>query len=174
MTMPPLLMIAAGRRPRLRDNPKVRPKELALHFGVADLLRRFARPDWRWGHYPAGEHREPRVAAKLKAMGVQRGWPDLMLFSPTGRFHALELKREGESLTEDQNSFAAWCAAAGVPYGVARTLDEALRFLSAWGVLRVGIAPAGRQRAPRPADDPEPVGRFSDLPMLGAMPGADH
>src|SRR5271156_5557392 len=115
MTVPPLLMLAEGRRPRPRKAAVPRPKELALHMSVADILRRFARPDWRWSHFPAGEHRDVRTAAKLKAMGVQRGWPDFVLFDPTGRLHALELKREGETLTDDQEDFQTWCIARGVP-----------------------------------------------------------
>jgi hypothetical protein len=118
----------------------MRPVELCLHLAIADLLRRFIRSEWRWGHYPAGEHRDIRTAAKLRAMGVQRGWPDLMLFDGAGRLHALELKRQGETLTEDQAAFAAWCVGAGVPHAVVRSTDEALRILSAWGALRVQVA----------------------------------
>jgi hypothetical protein len=139
VTQPPLLMLAEGRRPRPRKAAVPRPRELELHLAVADLLRRFARPDWRWGHYPAGEHRDVRTAAKLKAMGVQRGWPDFTLFDPTGRLHALELKRQGESLTEDQEAFQSWCVGQGVPHVVAWTLDEALAALNGWEVLRIKI-----------------------------------
>jgi hypothetical protein len=118
----------------------MRPVELCLHLAVADLLRRFIHSDWRWGHYPAGEHRDIRTAVKLKAMGVQRGWPDLMLFDGAGRLHALELKREGETLTEDQVAFEAWCVGARVPHGVARSTDEALRILTSWDALRMQVA----------------------------------
>jgi hypothetical protein len=137
--LPPLLAIAAGRRARPRKAVVPRPKELALHLAVADVLRRFSRPDWRWAHYPAGEHRDVRTAAKLKAMGVQRGWPDFVLFDPSGRLHALELKRRGETLSEDQLAFEAWCAAHAVPHSVARTVDEAMAVLSGWGALRVKV-----------------------------------
>ena len=54
MTLPPVLALAAGVRPRKPSAP--RPKEIALHMAVADILRRFSRPDWRWSHFPAGEH----------------------------------------------------------------------------------------------------------------------
>jgi hypothetical protein len=74
-----------GQRHRARRDVAPRPKELALQMQVADLLRRFARTDWRWSHFPAGEHRDVRTAAKLKAMGVQRGWPDFILLDPAGR-----------------------------------------------------------------------------------------
>jgi hypothetical protein len=92
VTLPPLLAIAAGRRVRPRKVVAPRPLELQLHMAVADLLRRFARPDWRWSHFPAGEHRDVRTAAKLKAMGTQPGWPDLILFDPSGKLHALEYR----------------------------------------------------------------------------------
>lgn len=138
--LPPLLAIAAGRRARPRKAVVPRPKELALHLAVADVLRRFARPDWRWAHYPAGEHRDVRTAAKLKAMGVQRGWPDFVLFDPRGRLHALELKREGETMSDDQEDFQTWCIAHGAPHSVAWSIDEAMATLDAWGALRIKIS----------------------------------
>jgi hypothetical protein len=128
-------MIAAGRKPRLRKAEIPRPKEIGLHMAVAGLLRRFARPDWRWSHFPAGEHRDIRTAAKLKAMGVQRGWPDFVLFDPSGRLHGLELKRQGETLSEDQETFQEWAIGHGVPHSVSRSVDEALTVLDAWGAL---------------------------------------
>jgi hypothetical protein len=137
--LPPLLVIAAGGRVRPRKAVVPRPKELALHLAVADVLRRFSRPDWRWSHFPSGEHRDVRTAAKLKAMGLQRGWPDFVLFDPSGRLHALELKRQGETLSEDQEAFQAWCVDQAIPHAVARTTDEAMATLGAWGVLRVKI-----------------------------------
>ena len=118
-TLPPLLAYAAGRRVRPCKPSVHRPKEIALHMAVADILRRFAQPDWRWSHFPAGEHRDVRTAAKLKAMGVARGWPDFVLFDPFGCLHALELKRQGETLSEDQEAFEAWCIGRGVPHVVA-------------------------------------------------------
>lgn len=141
VTLPPLLAIAKGGRARPRKAKAPRPKEIALHMAVADLLRRFAKPEWRWSHFPAGEHRDVRTAAKLKAMGVQRGWPDFVLFDPSGRLHALELKRQGEGLTDEQKEFEAWCA-GGAPHEVARSIDDALAILTGWDVLRIKIARA--------------------------------
>jgi len=34
----------------------------------------------------------------------------LWLANPTGRLHALELKRQGEDNNKEQEAFAAWCA----------------------------------------------------------------
>ena len=139
MTVPPLLALAQGRRVRPRKAEAPSPKELALHLAVADVLRRFARPDWRWSHFPAGEHRDVRTAAKLKSMGMKAGWPDIILFDPSGRLHALELKRQGETLSDDQQDFQTWCISHGVPHSVSRSVDEALAVLGAWGVVRVTV-----------------------------------
>lgn len=143
MTLPPLLALAQGRRPRPRKAKAPRAKEIALHMAVADVLRRFARPDWRWSHFPSGEHRDKRTGAKLRAMGLQKGWPDFMLFDPSGRLHALELKREGETLTEEQEDYQEWCISTGVPHSVNRSVDEAMAVLDAWGVLRIKPAAIG-------------------------------
>jgi len=49
-------------------------------------------------------------------MGLQRGWPDFLLVVPGGLLHALELKRRGEIMAEEQESFAAWCQDQGPPF----------------------------------------------------------
>ena len=41
-----------------------------LHIPLVSTLRWCLRPDVVWRHVPNGEHRDPRTAAKLKAMGV--------------------------------------------------------------------------------------------------------
>jgi hypothetical protein len=58
--------------------------------------------------------------------------------------HALELKREGETFSEDQEAFQEWAIARGVPHSVARTLDQASDVLGAWGCLRVKISRTAR------------------------------
>lgn len=136
MIVPPLLMIAEGRKPRARKARRVPPKEISLHMTVADLLRRLARPEWAWTHFPAGEKRDVRTASKLKRMGVKPGWPDFLLVGPDGRMHGLELKREGEGLSDTQEDFRLWCVARGVPYAIAYTMAEALVVLEAWGCIR--------------------------------------
>jgi hypothetical protein len=73
-------------------------------------------------------------------MGVQRGWPDFMLFDPRGRLHALELKRQGEGLNDDQEDFQTWCIAHGAPHSVAWSIDEAMAALGGWDALRLKIS----------------------------------
>lgn len=137
---PPLIMIAQGRKPRLRKAPRARPKELVLHMAVAKVLRDHARPEWQWCHIPAGEVRDIRTATKLRQMGTKPGWPDFVLIPPTGQVHCLELKRQGEGLSDAQEDFRLWYVHHGVPHVVAFTLDQALVAFDHWGCLTIKIA----------------------------------
>jgi hypothetical protein len=139
---PPLLALAAGKKVRPRRAPVIRPKEITLHMSVAEVLREHALPTWRWSHFPAGEHRNIQTAARLKRMGLQKGWPDFVLVPPAGRLHCLELKRIGEKLSDEQEDFQLWCIRHNIPHSVAFAFDEALAVLDAWGCLRVKIGGA--------------------------------
>lgn len=136
MTPPPLLAIAEGRRVRPRKAPPVRIAELQLHKQVVALLRQIGAPRWQWWHTPNGERRDAATGAKLKSMGVMPGVPDLVLVSPAGVFHGLELKAKGGTLSDAQARFQIWAAANGVAYSVADDFDQALAVLKAWGAVR--------------------------------------
>lgn len=135
MSEAPLLMLAEGRKPRLRKASQMRPKEIVLHLRLAGFLRAYIRPDWRWTHIASGERRDTRTAAKLKAMGLACGWPDILLLSPAGVAHFIELKRAGGRLSEAQELFRRWCAARGVAHVVASTFKAALDALRRWNAL---------------------------------------
>ncbi len=136
---PPLLRIMEGKKARARRASRVRPLETVLHKQVAELLRQHCLPSWRWTHIASGELRDIRVATKLKAMGVRRGWPDLILLAPGGKAHGLELKREGEDLTNDQEDFQMWAIRTGATYCVARSIKEVHIILDAWGCCRTRL-----------------------------------
>ena len=142
MSAPPLLRLMDGKKTRPRKAPRTAPKESVLHIAVANTLRDHALPEWQWTHVPSGELRDMRTAVKLKRMGVRRGWPDFILLPPTGRLHCLELKRQGATLTEEQEAFQLWSIRFGVPHSVAYSFDEALAALSVWGCLRIKIGGA--------------------------------
>jgi VRR-NUC domain len=135
--LPPLLALAAGKKVRPRRAPVIRPKELVLHMAVAKLLREHCLPEWQWCHIPNGELRDKRTAGKLKQMGTKPGWPDFVLIPPAGQLHCLELKRIGETLSDDQEDFRDWCIRHGVPHVVAFTIDEVLTSFDQWGCLRI-------------------------------------
>ena len=148
---PPLIALIQGRKARPRRAPRIRPLESKLQCDVAALLCDHCLPDWRWTHFPAGERRSIITGSRLKRYGLARGWPDIILLSPAGRFHGLELKRQAESLTDDQAEFQLWCIRHAVPHSVAFTLDQALAFLDAIGCLRIRIGGASSSR-PYPRD----------------------
>jgi hypothetical protein len=57
-----------------------------------------------WFHCPNGGHRNVAEAAKLKAMGVKAGVPDVLIFEPRKGYHgfAIELKVAKNKRTEHQ------------------------------------------------------------------------
>src|SRR3954468_15080373 len=101
------------------------PKEFALHCMVADMVRRWIQPGWIWTHFPAGEARPHEViggkrisitGARLQRMGLNTGFPDFQFFAITGRCCFLELKRRGETGTEDQERIGNHLKTAGHDY----------------------------------------------------------
>jgi hypothetical protein len=113
--------------------------EFHLQILVADVLRRWLSPGWRFSHFPAGELRNKVTAARLQRMGLNRGWADLVLLSPGAIAHFLELKRRGEKLSEDQEDFANFCLAHGYPFEWTDNFDVALAILKRWGAVRSAI-----------------------------------
>lgn len=137
----PLLVAMAGGKPRARwwQGAPV-PKEEVLHRDVAKLLRDHALPQWQWTHVGHGaNYTSAREGARMKALGVCRGWPDFVFISPYGSVRCLELKRLGGELTEEQEAFRMWCIPHGVPYVVAWTMDQVLAAMDSWGCLRIKI-----------------------------------
>jgi len=141
-TMPPLLALAAGRKVRPRKAPAIRPRESRLQIDVAKLLDDYGRQDWRFTHFPAGEKRDVVTGARLKRYGLKPGWPDFLLLDPDGRLHCLELKRQGETLSDPQQDFWRFCIRAGVPHSTCRTIDEVLTVFDRWKCLRIRIGGA--------------------------------
>lgn len=82
-----------------------------------------------------GHGNKSRIAyAVAKALGTHAGIADL-LFLWNGGSLAIELKAPGNTQTESQKLFEAWCAHANVPYHVCTSADEAEAILRAAGVL---------------------------------------
>jgi hypothetical protein len=120
---------------------RVRPAlERRTHIALADLLRRFAGDEWWWSHIASGEYRTEQTGALLKRMGLQPGMFDFVFIGPTGVHHWLELKRGASaSMSLAQIRFRHELQVRSVPYGVARSYDEAVAFLTQWGVIREGV-----------------------------------
>lgn len=69
----------------------------------------------------------------LKSAGLVPGFPDLMVFGPEGRFAMIEVKLEGERLTEKQVEVHAWLTEWGQKVAVCRSLEDVGETLAGWG-----------------------------------------
>jgi len=141
------LSLFKGKRQRGEGVPP--PREFAIHCALADMIRRWIMPGWVWTHFPAGEARPAvsyagrRVSItgfRLKRMGLNPGFPDFQFFSVEGPCAFLELKRQGQKLSDEQQEIAEALIAAGHLYLVTDDFKEAVERLTAWGVLRAGVA----------------------------------
>jgi hypothetical protein len=88
----------------------------------------------------AGGARRPIEAAILKGLGVVAGVPDVIAVRD-GRIYALELKAPNGRLSESQRATHSVMLKAGVQVAVAYNLDDALRQLEAWKILRGTTSP---------------------------------
>lgn len=137
----------------------MRPEE-EFHIAVAAYLRHALPPDIPWttiahGAYlgdgmktfKTGKKIPIRVlrAQKFKRLGVENGWPDILIFKPAPPFLirviGLELKSKWGVLSDDQKRVHAQIRVAGGMVYVPRTLDEIEGHLRAEGILlRVKIS----------------------------------
>lgn len=116
------------------------PSEDDEQAALAKLLNILAnRHKFKWCHVPNGGDRDIRVAARLKAHGVKRGVPDVMIFDspplhPCSPGVAIELKRRhGGVVSQEQKEWLEylenkmWCCC------VAKGWKEARDFLKTLG-----------------------------------------
>jgi hypothetical protein len=121
-------------------------EDMDIHIPLVGIL------DWAWPehlpfwHTPNGGKREQvrrqradgswytfsPEAKKLKRMGTLSGVLDLQFLLPNGVSGFLELKRPGESLTDEQVDFIGRARALGCPCEVAYSVEEALDILRSW------------------------------------------
>lgn len=123
---------------RVRQMPAA--PEFHLQCMVANTLRRWCTPGWLWTHIGHGGLRSKATAGQLHRAGLRPGWPDLILLSPEGRPHFLELKRRGCRLSEAQQCFASWCHEHGVCFHHHDEFKDVIATLRAWGAVRIRIS----------------------------------
>ena len=93
------------------------------------------RSEWFRLFHPAnGGSRNSIEAAKFKRMGVVAGVADLVCLLPEGKVGFIELKFGKNGLSDYQDDFRIFCQKSGYLWALCRTVDEALRTLTTWGI----------------------------------------
>jgi len=137
--LPPLLMLADGRKPRPRkpENSEVQPRdrnaEARTQAAVVEWIRLVA-PQLIAFHVPNGGYRTPAEAARMKWVGVLAGVPDIIVLGLDGRCWLIEVKGPGGALSADQRAIRDRCAALRIPFVVAKSIDDVRVAFGIWGI----------------------------------------
>ena len=107
-------------------------------MALVEHLRAYAFPDAIWYAVLNGAKRTPAAGRKAKAMGLVPGVYDLAGAIPGGQAWHLELKTRDGVLSDDQITFGQRCERNGALHQVCYSIDDALTWLRAIGVLRPG------------------------------------
>jgi hypothetical protein len=116
---------------RKRRPPITPVSEEILHRHVAQFLDVVIKPPMIWTTIPAGGGGRVR-GAKLKAMGLKRGWPDIIVIAPGPKVLGIELKTAVGRLSADQIGVGVDFAACLCRYTVCRSVEEVQRDLHAF------------------------------------------
>jgi len=110
--------------------------ESDIHRAVVQHLTARGARDCVWFHPANGGWRLHVEAARFVGLGVKPGVADLVLLHDA-KFHALELKAHAKSrVSKAQRQFISAVKQAGGEADIGYGLDDALRKLEAWGLLR--------------------------------------
>ena len=105
--------------------------EAQLSAAFKDYLA-IAKPRCVYAAVPNGGSRNAIEATNLKRQGVIPGAGDWVFTWDLGSGW-IELKTDKGRLNPNQEAFRDTCQRLGVKYEVARSLDDAIRILQAWG-----------------------------------------
>ena len=110
-------------------------EEDMLHRSVAGFLRRALNnpAEAYWFHTPNQGIRSAIQGAKLKAMGMRPGVPDIVVRWP-GNLGWIELKAAAGVVSDAQKLFMAQAAALGDFISVCRSVEEVQATLKSWGL----------------------------------------
>jgi hypothetical protein len=103
-------------------------RESDIQSAVMQMWRQLGRPDTLVAAIPN--------ARALGQPGLTPGLPDLLILGGSVGIGFLELKTASGRLSEHQKVFAALCETLMLHHRVAYGLDEALRVLTDWRILR--------------------------------------
>ena len=113
----------------------MRRPEATIQRAVFAHLRKRAMPNVFAWHTPNGGRRERIEGAIFKGLGVVAGVPDVVCIKD-GLTYGLELKSERGAVSANQEAVLNAMHKAGAFVSITFGLDEALRQLEDWGILR--------------------------------------
>ena len=119
----------------MRHRPYSARPEDQIQRAVFQHIRLRGVPGLVAWHTPNGGKRKPIEAAIFKGLGVRSGVSDIIAVHD-GKIFALELKAEGGRPTETQLEFLADMSRAGAFTGLVTGIDQAIKTLETWGLLR--------------------------------------
>lgn len=128
-------------------NPRAYPLELrttrprktpedAIQIALVQHLELLAVKDCIWFMVANGTNKSRAAAGRAKAMGLRAGVYDLAGALPGGQAWFCELKTRDGVLSPAQVAFGLLCERNGALHQVCYSLDSALVWLRAIGVLR--------------------------------------
>lgn len=137
----------------------IRPEE-ALQRAVVQLLALYeAKHLLAYCHVPNGGWRTPAEAGIFRALGVRRGVPDLLLWTPHAQSFGIELKAGAGKLRDAQILWHSTLASLGHRVYVCFSIDEVE------AVLRVERVPSiGQIAAEASPDSLKPLAAVTEPP----------
>ena len=140
----PGLLGAASTADRIGGRLMRKRPEQALQIAVASFLRHALKPPVVWSAFPAGGGGAIRGAI-LKAMGLQAGWPDILVMAPGPVVVGIELKAGAGKQSEQQVRIQNGFMDCNAMYYVARSVEEVEGFLKGAGIpLHARLVEGGR------------------------------
>ena len=111
------------------------PSEEQMQAAVIAWADAQTHPALKWlFHVPNGGHRDPATAGRMKAAGVRRGVPDLLLPWSTGMDVglAIEMKRKPNKPTPEQLAWLEYLFNEGWATHICYSAEEAIAVLEAY------------------------------------------
>ena len=123
--------IPAAPKPRAKragNDPSEHSLQSAVISWWALIHSQYHLPEFSLAAIPNGGARDMITGSRLKAEGVRRGTPDLILAAPRKQYHGLwiEMKTSTGSTSQEQKEWLAYLNASGYRAEVCKSLESAI------------------------------------------------
>lgn len=112
--------------------------EHQIHASILRYLRSVLPHGWIVMHVPNGGSRNPIEGARMKALGVVAGWPDISIYggghNHGGSAFFMEVKSAKGRLSNCQHRIIDQLKDMGFPVAVVRSIEDARELVAEWGL----------------------------------------